>query len=177
MTYFLGWGISTINFEYFRNFCEAHFMKETGHALAHPDYAGDHYLCDPGNSRSSLAGICIMAGWLQRNGCFNDVSIGLVTVLFVFAINMAGDEALAIRKLIPRPLAWLLMAAAAALLGWMIIPGLPAIGIDKSPLDFAEVLWRDRQLDTLLQVLLIFAGVLGVIGLLAEGKPKPSKEN
>jgi uncharacterized MnhB-related membrane protein len=104
------------------------------------------------------------------------VGAGLVTVLFVFAINMAGDEALAIRKLIPRPLAWLLMAAAAALLGWMIIPGLPAIGIDTAPLDFAKVLWRDRQLDTLLQVLLIFAGVLGVIGLLAEGPLRPLKE-
>jgi uncharacterized MnhB-related membrane protein len=104
------------------------------------------------------------------------VGAGLVTVLFVFAINIAGEETLAVRKLIPRPLAWLLMAAAAALLGWMIIPVLPAIGVDTTQLDFANVLWRDRQLDTLLQVLLIFAGVLGVIGLLAEGNPHPSKE-
>ena len=34
------------------------------------------------------------------------VGAGLVTVLFVFAINIAGEETLPIRRLIPRPLAW-----------------------------------------------------------------------
>jgi uncharacterized MnhB-related membrane protein len=104
------------------------------------------------------------------------VGAGLVTVLFVFAINIAGEEALPVRRLIPRPLAWLLVAAAAGLLGWMIIPGLPAVGVGTAQPDFASVLWGDRQLDMLLQVLLIFAGVLGVIGLLAEGSPHPAKE-
>jgi uncharacterized MnhB-related membrane protein len=104
------------------------------------------------------------------------VGAGLVTVLFVFAINIAGEEALPIRRLIPRPLAWLLVAAAAGLLGWMILPGLPALTAGTTQPDFANVLWGDRQLDMLLQVVLIFAGVLGVIGLLAEGNPHPVKE-
>jgi uncharacterized MnhB-related membrane protein len=104
------------------------------------------------------------------------VGAGLVTVLFVFAINIAGEEALPIRSLIPRPLAWVLVAAAVLLLGWMTVPSfLPASG-GVVQLGFAEVLWQDRSLDLMLQIVLIFAGVLGVIGLLSEDKPLAVKE-
>ena len=34
------------------------------------------------------------------------VGAGLVTVLFVFAINVAGDETISVQALIPKPLAW-----------------------------------------------------------------------
>jgi uncharacterized MnhB-related membrane protein len=104
------------------------------------------------------------------------VGAGLVTVLFVFAINIAGEEALPVRSLIPQPAAWLGVGTAAVLLAWMTIPGFPTTGVGTAPPDFAQVLWGDRQLDMLLQVVFIFAGVLAVIGLLAEGAPKPSKE-
>ena len=33
---------------------------------------------------------------------------------------------------------------------------------------FVNVLWRDRALDVIVQVVLIYAGVLGLLGLLAE---------
>jgi len=33
---------------------------------------------------------------------------------------------------------------------------------------FAEMLWQQRGLDVLVQIVLIFAGVLGLLGLLAE---------
>jgi uncharacterized MnhB-related membrane protein len=72
------------------------------------------------------------------------VGAGLVTVLFVFAINIAGEETL------PRA-------------------GLVNIVEDKK--SFAQVVWNLRSLDMLLQVILIFAGVLGVVGLLAENTP------
>jgi hypothetical protein len=44
-------------------------------------------------------------------------------------------------------------------------------------LNLATSLWVDRQVDTVLQVVLIFAGVLGVLGLLAEGKTHATLEN
>jgi uncharacterized MnhB-related membrane protein len=109
------------------------------------------------------------------------VGAGLVTVLFVFAINIAGEEAIALRSLLPRPLAWLLVLAAVGLLGWMTVPQfLPALfSIAPAQSGLPFVLWQDRWLDQMLQVVLIFAGVLGVIGLLADSKAQPHahKEN
>jgi len=40
---------------------------------------------------------------------------------------------------------------------------------------FAAILWNDRLLDVALQVVLIFAGVVGVLGLLSDAK-KISKD-
>lgn len=99
------------------------------------------------------------------------VGAGLVTVLFVFAINIAGDEAISVQPIVPRPLAWILVAVSLLLLGWM---DLDILGTQVSvfePLYFKTVLWENRLLDVLLQVVLIFAGVLGVLGLLAEIHP------
>jgi len=98
------------------------------------------------------------------------VGAGLVTVLFVFAINIAGEEAMQARSPIPRPLAWGLVVLSILLLGWF---SLPSLAIDLPvPLanDFSSVVWDDRGLDILIQTALIFAGVLGVLGLLAESK-------
>jgi uncharacterized MnhB-related membrane protein len=98
------------------------------------------------------------------------VGAGLVTVLFVFAINIAGEEVMAIRSLVPRPLSWFLVAASVALLTWITLPTFLPAPVSEPQAGFAQVLWQDRWLDLLLQIVLIFAGVLGVIGLLADGK-------
>lgn len=105
------------------------------------------------------------------------VGAGLVTVLFVFAINIAGEETPGLLALIPKPLAWSLVALAVVLLGWMTLPGFGA-GI-AVPLEgtFALAVWSERRLDVLLQIVLIFSGVLGILGLLAEGKPHAGKEH
>lgn len=105
------------------------------------------------------------------------VGAGLVTVLFVFAINIAGDEALVKRALIPRELAWIAVVISALLLAWMI---LPSMQLDRyaSVLGqqgvitglFRSVLWQDREVDLLLQVVLIFAGVLAVLGLIGDSE-------
>ncbi len=99
------------------------------------------------------------------------VGAGLVTVLFVFAINIAGDEPIPVRARIPRPIAWAVTLGSLAMLGWLTLPNvgvpLPVPGAERFP----TALWDRRSVDVLLQVALIFAGVLGVIGLLSE-EPK-----
>jgi uncharacterized MnhB-related membrane protein len=98
------------------------------------------------------------------------VGAGLVTILFVFAINIAGDEAIEVRSLIPWPLALILVVAAA---GMLIFTALPGIGVELPQAQlsgFVQTFWEDRSLDALLQIVLIFAGTLGMLGLLAEAK-------
>jgi uncharacterized MnhB-related membrane protein len=104
------------------------------------------------------------------------VGAGLVTVLFVFAINIAGDEILAREKFLPRPVAWLLIAIALLLLGWLVLPNLVEIPLADTLPVLSGAVWEARSLDVLLQIVMIFSGVLGLLGLLAEGKPHIEKE-
>jgi uncharacterized MnhB-related membrane protein len=96
------------------------------------------------------------------------VGAGLVTVLFVFAINIAGEETFSLQSPFPRLLAWALVVVTIGLLGWMILPPVSVQTLGGSQPGFSQVLWQERGGDTMLQVLLILAGVLGVIGLLSE---------
>ena len=104
------------------------------------------------------------------------VGAGLVTVLFVFAINIAGEEGLSLPSLLPKPLSLALVIISVLLIGWFSIPALnvalpaPQLG------SLTTTMWDERTLDILLQVILIFAGVLGVLGLLAEPKPRSKEE-
>jgi uncharacterized MnhB-related membrane protein len=95
------------------------------------------------------------------------VGAGLVTVLFVFAIAIAGDDAMQSRSLLPRPLAWLLIGVALLLLSFLLLPAGEGRSATAEPA-FTAVFWQERSLDVLVQIVLIFAGVLGVLGLLAE---------
>jgi hypothetical protein len=96
-------------------------------------------------------------------------------VLFVFSINMAGDETLPALTAIPRPIAWILIGVAVLLLGWFGLPllGYPMADIKIGPL--SPVLWENRTVDILLQIVLIFSGVLGVLGLFSEEDPQPKE--
>jgi uncharacterized MnhB-related membrane protein len=104
------------------------------------------------------------------------VGAGLVTIIFVFAINIAGEETTVTRALVPRPLAWALMGLFLGLLLWLTVPRIltPALGRDALP--FLRALWEERSLDTVLQVALIFSGVLGSLGLLAERREASGTE-
>lgn len=103
------------------------------------------------------------------------VGAGLVTVLFVFAINIAGEETLPFQPIVPKPLALFLVLATVLLLAWMDRDILATQVPTMDPLYFKTVLWENRMLDVLLQMALIFAGVLGVLGLLAEIHPSSEK--
>jgi uncharacterized MnhB-related membrane protein len=101
------------------------------------------------------------------------VGAGLVTVLFVFAVGIAGESTLGGSRSLP----WWLAAAFAlitvALVGWLLLPApAPAAADPNVPtLSFGATLWETRAVDVLVQLALIFSGVLGVLGLLAERLP------
>lgn len=97
------------------------------------------------------------------------VGAGLVTVLFVFAISIAGEEAIELRSMVPKPLLGVLALLAALLLGWL---SLPAVTSNPPTVEagISDMIWQVRGLDVLVQVVLIFSGVLGLLGLLAEEK-------
>lgn len=102
------------------------------------------------------------------------VGAGLVTVLFVLAISMAQERELTLAPAVPRGVAWALVVAAVALLLWFLLPSRvtpPAL----TEISFSDMLWQQRSLDVLLQVVLIFAGVVGILGLLQEGL-QPERE-
>ena len=98
------------------------------------------------------------------------VGAGLVTVLLVYALSVVGEDALDPSSVIPKPLAIAVVMVVALLLGWMIYP---AVQFDDhmASIDLASVLWRQRVLDVWIQIVLIFSGVMGVLGLLSERTP------
>ncbi len=97
------------------------------------------------------------------------VGAGLVTVLFVFAINVAGDQELKGRDIIPIPFAAGLVLIGILLLIRFIVPLEPPLRTSRS-VSFVETLWGLRGLDMLVQIVLIFSGVLGLLRILAEAK-------
>ena len=95
------------------------------------------------------------------------VGAGLVTVILVFAITMAGDEPVAGRSIVPGHIALILVAVAALL----VLLGLPLVVLTDAPLDdttFSGVFWQARTADVLAQILLVFTGVLCLLGLMIE---------
>jgi NADH:ubiquinone oxidoreductase subunit 6 (subunit J) len=100
------------------------------------------------------------------------VGAGLVTVLFVFAINIAGDDAIDAAPVPPKPWIVGLVALLVLLLGWFVWPSHAAARVAVSgEQSLSMVMWQARGLDLIVQMALIFSGVLGLLGLLAEVKP------
>ena len=99
------------------------------------------------------------------------VGAGLVTVLLVFAVSIAGEDAIRSQPIVPKAFAWILAILLVLLLSWFTLLS-PANPIQAgTELALVDVLWQARGLDVLVQVVLIFSGVLGLLGLLAEVRP------
>lgn len=96
------------------------------------------------------------------------VGAGLVTVLFVFAINIAGDEPIPDLSFIPKWLAILFTVVAFLLIVWQLIPLLNLPIILNRDAGFQQVVWEDRKADLYLQVVMIFAGVISMLRLLTD---------
>jgi len=100
------------------------------------------------------------------------VGAGLVTVLFVFALNLIGEEKPEERFVIPKPVSLGLVLVALLLIGALVPPlSHPDQALAAPEPSFSIMLWQQRGVDVLVQVALIFAGVLGVLGLLSGVKP------
>jgi uncharacterized MnhB-related membrane protein len=99
------------------------------------------------------------------------VGAGLVTVLLVYALSVVGDDSFDPPSNVPKPVAFLLVAAIAIMVGWMAYP-LAGQPVADGEVLLANVLWKHRALDVWVQVALIFSGVMGVLGLLSEKEEK-----
>jgi uncharacterized MnhB-related membrane protein len=105
------------------------------------------------------------------------VGAGLVTVIFVFAINIAGDETFKGKALIPKPLSLLLIGMAVLLITWFALPALSTpLALPVTVPFVTDTLWEDRTLDILLQVVMIFTGTLGILGLLSDPREKKNEQ-
>lgn len=107
------------------------------------------------------------------------VGAGLVTILFVFGISIAGEDSMEEGPLVHWGVAAALVIIPLALLGWLLLPASAAATAVAEP-SFAVMLWQERGLDVMVQIGLIFAGVLGVLGILAETQtamaPRPAAQ-
>jgi uncharacterized MnhB-related membrane protein len=104
------------------------------------------------------------------------VGAGLVTVLFVFAINIAGEESTRLHPQIPRQVAIPAVVLGFGLALVVVLRSVGVISLPEALENISEILWDQRYLDLLLQIVLIFAGVLGVLGLLSSDKPAKELE-
>ncbi len=95
------------------------------------------------------------------------VGAGLVTVLFIFAISLAGDDPLPAPSVVPKPLAFALVIAFAVLFILFTLP-VTETASPVSETSFVETFWHTRSADALAQIVLIFSGALTVLGLLTE---------
>ncbi len=97
------------------------------------------------------------------------LSVGLITILLVFAISMAGADSpnQPVSRLLNVPLVLLMLALVIGLTMPILVT---QTNIPES--SFATIFWNVRQSDVLAQIALIFTGVLGVLGLLVEVRSK-----
>jgi uncharacterized MnhB-related membrane protein len=95
------------------------------------------------------------------------VGAGLVTVLLVYALSVVGEDVFDPTSIVPKPLAFLLVAGIGGVVVWMAYPVVTQPNANGAVL-LADVLWKQRALDVWVQVALIFSGVMGVLGLLSE---------
>lgn len=103
------------------------------------------------------------------------VGAGLVTVLLVYAVSVVGDDAMDPPSVIPKPIAFSLVGLVTILLTGIIFPAIPA-HFEHGSINLAISLWQSRVLDVWIQIVLIFSGVMGVLGLLSEKYPGRKEE-
>lgn len=101
------------------------------------------------------------------------VGAGLVTVIFVFAIGLAGELTQDLPSLVPRPLALALTVIAVAWLGWLVWPGIP-VKPSVEPATWQAVFWEMRAVDVWVQIALLLAGVLGILNLVVDAPKSES---
>ncbi len=106
------------------------------------------------------------------------VGAGVVTILLVFAINIVGDQQEAKKPLVPKAIAILVVFGIMILISSTLIPIKDhSISVPKTvSLSLSEMMWQDRFLDTLLQIILIFTCVLGTLILMEDRNKSKERE-
>ena len=105
------------------------------------------------------------------------VGAGVVTILLVFAINIVGNEQENKKSLIPTSLVLFLVVSASVMIASLLLPNDSIINqMAKDSHAFSLALWEDRFLDTLLQIILIFTCVLGVLSLMEKREHSEAEE-
>lgn len=109
------------------------------------------------------------------------VGAGLVTVLFVFAIAIAGAITRDLASIVPRWLAWSMSIAAVLLLGWLIWPdaqgSATSAGATNTGATYSATLWESRAIDMGVAIVLVFVGVLGMLNLLPPAHESPRERS
>ena len=122
-----------------------------------------------------VSGVLYLLGAAQVAVIELSVGAGLVTVLMVYAVSVVGDDALDPASVIPKPLAFGVVALIALLMGMMAYPAVQT-GVNAASAELVHSLWQHRVLDVWIQIALIFSGVMGVLGLLSEQAPRRKEE-
>lgn len=95
------------------------------------------------------------------------VGAGVVTILLVFAINIVGNEQEVKKPFIPQSVALFIIISAMIMIAGLLLPmDNPLNQLAKDPNGLSLALWENRFLDTILQIILIFTCVLGVLSLM-----------
>jgi len=97
------------------------------------------------------------------------VGSGLVFILLIYAISLSGDARRQGAPIVPRSAALVLVGLALMLVGMFVWPTPVDLGRVSAGL-LSTSLWMDRQLDVVVQIVLIFSGALTIAGLLARPK-------
>ena len=95
------------------------------------------------------------------------VGAGLVTVLMVYAISVVGKDVSDPKSIVPPLFAALICLAATGIVVFVSLPFLPEI-FTRAAQPLIDTLWKKRVLDVWIQVVLLFAGVMGILGLLTD---------
>jgi NADH:ubiquinone oxidoreductase subunit 6 (subunit J) len=95
------------------------------------------------------------------------VGAGLVLILFVLAINLAGQREASTAALAPRPLAWCLAGLCTLLLAELAWPAFTTATSEAADASLSVVLWGERAFDVVVLIAFIFLGAVTVAGLLA----------
>ena len=98
---------------------------------------------------------------------------GLVTILLVLAIGSTERDSSRLPPALPRVPALALVAALVVLL-LSLVSTPPPVRSAAPEASFAITFWEQRSADVLLQIALIFVGLLTVLGLLAETVKQPA---
>lgn len=93
---------------------------------------------------------------------------GLIPILITFALNLIGEQPTQRPSTAYRLLSAGLVVLVVGALANMILRNLPPASIPRPQVAFSTWVWEQRSEETFLQLLLMFAGTLSVLSLIAE---------